>query len=86
MLFFAEKLLTAAGLKHDKTEDTWVAPVRTRPVVTVECGEDGDYLTEAMLEVHAVLETVGCTYNNFAINHGYLSLVGLTRAQLAAVA
>ena len=43
-------------------------------------------MLEAMLELHAVLEACGCTYNNFAINGRYVSLVGLTRAQVAAVA
>ena len=40
---------------------------------------------EALLEVHAALEAVGCTYNNLAINEGYASIVGLTRALVAAV-
>ena len=46
----------------------------------------GDSIMEALLEVHAVLEGSGCTYHNFAIRGGYLSLVGLTMAQVAAVA
>lgn len=86
MLFLTEAILKAAGLKYDEIEDTWVAPVRLRPVVTVECDEDGPYVTEAMLEVHAVLDTIGYTYNNFAINGRYVSVVGLTKAKLAAVA
>jgi hypothetical protein len=86
MLFLAESLLTAAGFNYNDTEGTWVAPLRLPPVVTVECGEDVAYITEALLEVHAVLEACGCTYTNFAIRDGYLSLVGLTAARLAAVA
>ncbi len=86
MLFLADKLLSAAGFKYDQTDDTWVAPMRLRPVVTVECDESGSYITEALLEVHAALEAAGITYNNFAISGGYLSLVGLTRALVAAVA
>ena len=86
MLFLTESLLKAAGLKYDEITDTWVAPVRLPPVVTVECDADGAYIMEALLEAHTVLETVGCTYNNFAINGRYLSLVGLTKAKLAAVA
>jgi hypothetical protein len=86
MLFLAESLLKAAGFKYDEIDDTWVAAVRLPPVATVECDEDGAYIMEALLEVHAVLDTVGCTYNNFAINGRYLSLVGLSKAKLAAVA
>ena len=84
MLFLTEKLLTAAGFHYDQTDDTWVAPVRLPPVVTVECDEAGDYITEAILEIHAVLETCGCSYNNFALTGGYISLVGLTRRALVA--
>jgi hypothetical protein len=86
MPFLAESLLKAAGFKCDDTEDTWMAPVPPRPVVTVECDEDGAYIAEAMLQVHGVLEASGCTYRNFAIRGGYLSIVGLTMAQVAAVA
>jgi hypothetical protein len=86
MLFLADNLLKAAGFKHDEIEGTWVAPVRLPPVVTVQCDEDGAYITETMLQVHDVLDSLGCTYCNFAVRGGYLSLVGLTREQLAAVA
>jgi len=86
MLFLAERLLKAAGFHYDETEETWVAPVRLPPVVTVECDQVGAYIMEALLEVHAVLETCGYSYRNFALRGGYLSLVGLTGAQLAAVA
>jgi hypothetical protein len=41
---------------------------------------------EALVEIHAILHANGVTYNNFAISGGYLSLVGLTAMQLAAVA
>ena len=54
--------------------------------MTVECDESGSYIMEAMLEVHAVLEAVGCSYNNFAISGGYVSIVGLTRVEVAAAA
>ena len=86
MLFLAETLLKAAGFKYDPIENAWVAPARLRPVVTVETGESGPCITEAIIEVHAVLEAAGYTYNNFAINDGYLSLVGLAAVQIAAVA
>jgi hypothetical protein len=84
MLLLTEGLLKAAGFKHNQTDDTWVAPVHPRPVVTVEC--DGTDIVEAMLEVHAVLDAAGYTYNNFSVNGRYVSIVGLTRAKLAAVA
>jgi hypothetical protein len=86
MLFLAEKLLNAAGLNHDEIEDTWVAPVRLLPVVTIETDEDGACLMDAMVSVHAALEACGCSYRNFALRGGYLSLVGLSRALVAAVA
>ncbi len=86
MLFLAENLLRAAGFQYDQIEDTWLVPVRLPPVTTVQCDEDGPYITEAMLEVHTALEACGCSYRNFALRGGYLSLVGLTKAKLAAVA
>ena len=57
-----------------------MVPVVLRPVVTVDCG--GLCLMDALLQVHDVLEAWGCTYNNFAIRGRYLSLVGLTKAQV----
>jgi hypothetical protein len=86
MLFLTEKLLKAAGFQYDEIEDTWMVPVRLSPVVTVECDENGSYIMEALLELHAALEACGCSYRNFALRGGYISLVGLTRAQVAAVA
>lgn len=86
MLILAETLLNAAGFRHNHVEDTWAVPVRPRPVVTVECDEDGSCNMDALLDVHATLESCGFTYNNFAIRDGYLSVVGLMRAQVAAVA
>jgi hypothetical protein len=86
MLFLAEKLLSAAGFRHDELHDTWVAPRRLRPVVTVECDEHGAYILDTLVEVHAVLDTCGCGYNNFAFGDGYLSLVGLIPTHVAAVA
>ena len=86
MLFLTEAILKAAGFKYDEIEETWVVPVPLRTVVTVECDEGGAYVMEALLEIHAVLEAVGCTYANVAINGRYLSIVGLTKALVAAVA
>ncbi len=86
MLFLAERLLKATGFEYDAIEETWVVPVPLRPVVTVECDEDGPYVMEALLEVHAVLQANGCTYTNFSVNGRYISIVGLTMAEMAAVA
>lgn len=86
MLPVAEKLLNAAGFRHDHVEDTWAVPVQPRTVVTVECDEDGSCIWDTLLDVHAVLGTCGFAYSNFAIRDGYLSVVGLTRVQVAAVA
>jgi hypothetical protein len=86
MLFLTESLLKAAGFKYEEINDTWAVPVRLPPVVTVECDADGPPIVEALLQVHAVLEVCGCTYRNFAVRGGCLSLVGLARALVAAVA
>lgn len=86
MLSLAEKLLSAAGFRRSHVEDTWMAPEHPRPVVTVGCNADGSNIMDALLDVHATLESCGFIYNNFAIRDGYLSVVGLTRAQFAAVA
>lgn len=84
MLPLAQKLLEAVGLEFDTVEQTWVVPVPLRPVVTVE--HDGGDIMDALLDVHAVLEANGCTYANFAVNGRYISIVGLTEAQVAVVA
>ena len=86
MLFLSEKLLNAAGLKYDQIEDTWMVPEHLPPVVTVEADESGKYIMESLLEVHSVLESAGCSYSNFAINGGYVSVVGLTKVEVAAAA
>ena len=82
MLCLTEKLLNAAGFEFDDIEDAWVVPVPLPPVVTVECDEDGSYLVESMLELHETLHANGITYNNFAIRGGYVSVVGLTEADV----
>lgn len=85
MLFLTEKLLETAGFKYDDIEDKWVVPVLLRPVVTVECDEDWAYVVEALLEVHTALQSAGCMYKNYAINHHYLSVVGLAATDVAIV-
>lgn len=84
MLPLARKFLNAAGFEYDAIDQAWVVPVPLRPVVTVE--HDSGEIMDALLEVHTVLEANGCTYSNFAINGRYLSIVGLTEAQVAVVA
>lgn len=84
MLPLTQKLLEAAGFEFDGIEQTWVVPVPLRPVVTVEC--DSGEIMDALLEVHSILEANGCAYSNFAITGRYISIVGLTEAQVAAVA
>jgi hypothetical protein len=86
MLFLAETLLNAAGFRYDRIEDTWAVPVPLCPVLMVETEADGSHIMEALLEIHAALETCGCTYSSSAIHDGYLSIVGLSRAKVAAVA
>ncbi|MHB8971260.1 MAG: hypothetical protein ACYC4N_12505 [Pirellulaceae bacterium] len=85
MLPLSEKLLAAAGFEYDAIEQTWVVPVPLPPLVTVEC-YDGNDIMDALLEVHAVLDANDCTYNNFSINGRYVSIVGLTTAQVVAAA
>ncbi len=86
MLSLTEKLLSAAGFRRSPVEDTWALADHPRPVVTVECNADGSHIMDALLDIHAALEATGLTYTNFAIRDGYLSVVGLRRAQVAAVA
>ncbi len=78
MLFLTEKLLKAAGFAYDEIDDAWVIPAPLHPEVTVECDEDGAYLTEALREVHAVLEDAGCTYSELDANDSCVSVAGLT--------
>jgi hypothetical protein len=85
MLPLAQKLLTAAGFEYDAIDQIWVVPVPLPPLVTVECHQ-GDEIVDAILEVHAVLETHFCTYSSFSINGRYVSIVGLTKAQVVAAA
>lgn len=85
MLPLSQKLLATAGFEYDAIEQTWVVPVPLPPLVTVEC-YDGNDIMDALLEVHAVLDANDCTYFNFSINGRYVSIVGLTTAQVVAAA
>ena len=86
MLPLSEKLLTAAGFDYDAMEQTWVVPVPLPPLVTVECVAGDGNVLDVLLEVHAVLDAHDCTYFNFSINGRYVSIVGLTTAQVVAAA
>ena len=68
MLLLAESLLTAAGFEYDEIEETWIARMPLCPLVSVECDEDRAYIREAMREVQASLDAIGCAYNNFVVN------------------
>ena len=72
MLFLAQSLLKAAGFEYDQIDDTWVARMPLRPLAVVECDEDRAYIREALLEVHAILDAIGCTYSNFVVNSRWM--------------
>jgi len=76
MLLLAESLLTAAGFEYDEIEETWVARMPLCPLVSVECDEDRAYIREALMEVQASLEAIGCVYNNFVVNTRFVSIEG----------
>ena len=76
MLLLAESLLTAAGFEYDEIDETWVARMPLRSLVAVECDEDRAYIREALLEVQASLDAIGCVYNNFVINACFVSVAG----------
>lgn len=68
MLFLAQSLLRTAGFVYDEVEETWVARLPLRALAAVECDEDRAYIREALIEVRATLDAIGCVYNNFAVN------------------
>jgi hypothetical protein len=76
MLFLAQSLLTAAGFVYDEIDETWVARMPLRPLVAVECDEDRAYVREALREVQASLDAIGCAYNNFVVNANFVSVTG----------
>jgi len=78
MLFLAESLLKAAGFVYDEIDETWVARMPLCPLVSVECDEDRAYIREALMEVQASLDAIGCVYNNFFVNASFVSVVGPT--------
>lgn len=85
MLLLAQSLLRGAGLEYDEIEETWVPRMPLRPLVAVECDEDRAYIREALMEVRAILDAIGCTYSNFVVNAGFVSVAGPSVA-VAAVA
>ena len=78
MLFLAESLLKAAGFGYDEIEETWVALMPLRPLVSVECDEDRAYIREALMEVQASLDAIGCVYDSFVVNSSFVSVAGPT--------
>ena len=76
MLFLAESLLKAAGFEYDEIDETWVARMPLCPLVSVECDEDRAYIREALMEVQASLDAIGCVYNNFFVNASFVSVAG----------
>jgi hypothetical protein len=82
MLFLAQSLLTAAGFEYDEIEETWIARLPLRPLVAVECDEDRAYIREALIEVQASLDAIGCVYNNFVVNASFVSVAGTIPAAM----
>ena len=78
MLLLAKSLLWAAGFEYDEIEETWIARVPLCPLVSVECDEDRAYIREALREVQASLDAIGCAYNNFVVNASFVSVAGPT--------
>ena len=78
MSLLAESLLRAAGFEYDEIEETWVAHRPLRPLVAFECDEGRAYIREALMEVQATLDGIGCVYNNFVVNASFVSVAGPT--------
>ncbi len=78
MLFLAQSLLWAAGFEYDEIDETWIARMPLRPLVSVECDEDRAYIREALREVQASLDAIGCAYNNFVVNASFVFVAGST--------
>ena len=78
MLFLAQSLLTAAGFEYDEIDETWIARMPLCPLVSVECDEDRAYIREALREVQASLDAIGCAYNNFVVNASFVFVAGST--------
>ena len=76
MSLLAQSLLWAAGFEYDEIEETWVAHRPLRPLVAFECDEGRAYIREALMEVQATLDAIGCVYNNFVVNDHFVSVAG----------
>jgi len=85
MLLLAHSLLWAAGFQYHGIEETWVTRMPVHPLVAVKCDQDRAYIREALTEVHAVLDGIGCVYGNFVVNAGCVSVAGPS-VPIAAVA
>jgi hypothetical protein len=76
MSLLARSLLWAAGFGYDAIEETWVAHRPLRPLVAFEFDEGRAYIREALMEVQATLDGIGCVYNNFVVNDHFVSVAG----------
>jgi hypothetical protein len=76
MSLLARSLLWAAGLEYDAIDETWVARMPLCPLVAVECDEGRAYIQQAMVEVQAILDAIGCVYCNFVINDRIVTVAG----------
>jgi hypothetical protein len=82
MSLLAESLLRAAGFEYDEIEETWVARMPLRPLVAVECDEGRAYIREALMEVQATLDAIGCVYKNFVVNDRFVSVAGAIQSTM----
>jgi hypothetical protein len=57
-----------AGFEYDEIDETWLDRMPLRPLVAVECDEDRAYIRDALREVQASLDAIGCAYNSFVVN------------------
>ena len=78
MSLLAQSLLWAAGFGYDEIEETWVAHMPLRPFVAFECDEGRAYIREALMEVQATLDGIGCVSSNFVVNDCLVSVAGPT--------
>ena len=83
MSLLAQSLLWAAGFGYDEIEETWVAHMPLRPLVAVECDEGRAYIREALMEVRAILDGIGCVYNNFVVNDHFVAVAGSMRSTMS---
>jgi hypothetical protein len=84
ILYLTDKLLSAAGIRYDQSDHTWVVPERLPSVLIIECDKNEAHITEALVEVRAILEAGGCTCSSFVVGVRFVSIVGLAKLKIAA--